>query len=463
MVKGMDRLQRQRFEHWDREHVWHAFTQMQEYEPWLIERAEGCELVDVDGRRWLDGVSSLWCNIHGHNHPVLNEALTRQLEKVAHVTSLGMGNLPAAELAYRLVALAPPGLNHVFFSGDGACAVEAALKIAFQYWQQCDPPRPEKRRFVAFDDAYHGDTLGAASVGGVARFHALFRPLLFDVLRLPVPDSYRRPPDIALSDLADYYLQRVESLLERHHQEIAAVVVEPLMQCAAGMIRHPPGFLAGLRRLTEQYEVLLIADEVAVGFGRTGTMFACQQEAVTPDILCLGKGLTAGYLPMSATMVSEPIYQTFLGDYASGRMFYHGHTYAGNPLAAAVALASLEVFRRDKVLEQLPAKCQRLARHLERIAALPLVGDVRQCGLMAGIELVRDKKTAEPFAWEERVGWQVCQLVRRRNVFLRPLGSVIVIMPPLAIRSEQIDQLMDAVYEAIAELGDRLLKTGGQT
>ncbi|GIW95221.1 MAG: adenosylmethionine-8-amino-7-oxononanoate aminotransferase [Pirellulaceae bacterium] len=447
----MGGMEFEQFARWDREHVWHAFTQMQEYEPWLIVRAEGCELIDVQGRRWLDGVSSLWCNIHGHNHPKLNRAICDQLEKVAHVTSLGMGNLPAAELAYRLVQLAPPGLEHVFFSGDGACAVEAALKIAFQYWQQCHPSRPSKTRFVAFEDAYHGDTLGAASVGGVARFHALFRPLLFEVFRLPVPDSYRRPKGMSLEEAAGWYLEQLERLLRSRHQEIAAVIIEPLMQCAAGMVRHPPGFLAAARRITQQYDVLLIADEVAVGFGRTGTMFACQQENVAPDILCLGKGLTAGYLPMSATLVTDDIYQAFLGDYGSGRMFYHGHTYAGNPLAAAVALASLEIFEEEHVLEQLPPKCRRLEEHLARIAELPVVGDVRQCGLMAGIELVKDKVTGEPFAWHERVGWQVCQRAKQRNVFLRPLGSVIVIMPPLAIRHEQIDQLMEAVYEAIEE------------
>lgn len=438
-----------RYQQWDRDHVWHAFTQMAEYEPWLIERAEGCQLIDVHGRRWLDGVSSLWCNVHGHNHPRLNEALRRQLDQVAHVTSLGMGNLPAAELAHRLAELAPAGLPHVFFSSDGASAVEAALKIAFQYWQQASPPQPRKTKFVAFEDAYHGDTLGAASVGGVERFHARFRPLLFDVIRLPVPDEYRLPEGVLAEQAALHYLSQLEKVLERQHEQIAAVIVEPLMQCAAGMIRHPPGFLRGVRELTRQYDVLMIADEIAVGFGRTGTMFACQQEEVAPDLLCVGKGLTAGYLPMSATMATTRIYQAFLGDYTSERMFYHGHTYAGNPLAAAVALASLDVFQEEQVLEHLPEKCRRLDQHLARIAQLPFVGHVRRCGLMAGVELVRNPDTKEPFPWQQRVGWQICRLVARRGVWLRPLGNVVVIMPPLAISLPQIDQLGEAVAEAI--------------
>jgi adenosylmethionine-8-amino-7-oxononanoate aminotransferase len=440
-----------RYEQWDRNHVWHAFTQMATYEPWLIVRGEGCELIDVYGRRWLDGVSSLWCNIHGHNHPRLNEALRRQLEQVAHVTSLGMGNLPAAALARRLTEIAPNGLQHVFFSSDGASAVEAALKIAFQYWQQTAPPRPAKTKFIAFEDAYHGDTLGAASVGGVERFHARFRPLLFDVIRLPVPDSSRCPPGVATTQAASYYLEMLETVLRKRHQEVAAVIVEPLMQCAAGMVRHPPGFLQGVRQLTKQFDVLLIADEIAVGFGRTGTMFACQQENVSPDILCLGKGLTAGYLPMSATLVTTAIYEAFLGEDASDRMFYHGHTYAGNPLAAAVALASLDVFHEERTLEELPPKVTRLQEHLDRIAQLPLVGDVRQCGLMAGVELVRSREPREPFSWQERAGAKVCRLVARRGVWLRPLGNVLVLMPPLAVTLKQIDQLGQAVYDAILE------------
>ncbi|MFO0867473.1 MAG: adenosylmethionine--8-amino-7-oxononanoate transaminase [Pirellulales bacterium] len=441
---------------WDREIVWHAFTQMAEYEPWVIERAAGCTLFDLQGRAYLDGVSSLWCNVHGHRHPRLDAAIVEQLGRVAHVTSLGMSNPTTIRLARRLIDLAPPGLSHVFFSDNGATAVEVALKMAFQYWQQRSQPRPRKTRYLAFDAAYHGDTLGSVSVGGVARFHALFRPLLFDVVRAPLPDTYRLPAGVTREGACEYYLNEVRELLERHHEELAAVVIEPLLQCAAGMIAHPPGFLRGVRELTRRYDVLLIADEVAVGMGRTGRMFACEHEGVSPDFLCLAKGLTGGYLPLSATLATDEIWQAFLGDYASSRTFFHGHTYGGNPLGAAVALATLDVFRDERTLDHLPPKIEQLGRHLERMAALPGVGDVRQRGLIAGIELVRDKATRAPYAWEERRGGQVCQVALTQGVWLRPLGNVVVIMPPLSVTSEELDRICHAV-----ELGIRALTAAG--
>ncbi|MGQ9604684.1 MAG: aminotransferase class III-fold pyridoxal phosphate-dependent enzyme, partial [Thermogutta sp.] len=274
---------------WDRSIYWHAFTQMAEYEPLIIERAEGCRLWDIDGREYIDGVASLWCNVHGHRHPALDAALRQQLEKVAHVTSLGCSNPTTIRLAKRLVDLAPEGLDHVFFSDSGATAVEVAIKIAFQYWRQCPDPQPGKTLYAALGDAYHGDTLGAVSVGGVDRFNAVFQPLLFEVRRLPCPDTYRTPPDVPPRDLTDFYLSQAEDLFRREGNRIAAFIVEPLMQCAAGMVAHPSGYLRGIRELTRRYQILLIADEVAVGFGRTGTMFACEQEGVSPDFLCLGK------------------------------------------------------------------------------------------------------------------------------------------------------------------------------
>jgi adenosylmethionine-8-amino-7-oxononanoate aminotransferase len=430
---------------WDREIVWHAFTQMAEYEPLVIERAEGCTLFDIDGRAYLDGVSSLWCNIHGHRHPRLDEALRRQLDRVAHVTQLGNSNPTTIELAKRLVDIAPPGLEHVFFSDDGATAVEVALKMTFQYWRQRPDPKPEKNLYVALGDAYHGDTLGSVSVGGVERFHAMFRPLLFDVLRTPAPDTYRLPEGVRAEDARAYYLATMDRLLATHHERIAAVVIEPLVQAAAGMIMHPSGYLRGLLELTRRWDVLLIADEVAVGFGRTGTMFACQQENVTPDLLCLAKGLTAGYLPLAATLATSEIWRAFLGTFAESRTFFHGHTYGGNPLGAAVALASLDVFAEEKTVERLRPKIDRLAEHLARIAKLPHVGDVRQRGLIAGIELVRDKPTKQPYAWEERRGMRVCERARADGVLLRPLGNVIVIMPPLAITLDELDRICMAV------------------
>lgn len=434
---------------WDRTVVWHAFTQMAEYEPLIIEQAEGCTLIDIEGNRYLDGVSSLWCNIHGHRHPELDEAIRRQLDRVAHVTNLGASNPTTIKLARRLVELAPAGLEHVFFSDDGATAVEVALKMAFQYWRQCPEPRPEKTWFVALSEAYHGDTLGSVSVGGVERFHAMFRPLLFKTLRVPAPDLYRRPPGVGREQALDYYLGQVEAVLAQDHPRIAALVIEPLVQAAAGMIVHPAGFLRGVRELTRRYGVLLIADEVAVGMGRTGTMFACEHEAVSPDLLCLAKGLTGGYLPLAATLATDEIWRAFLGTYAQSRTFFHGHTFGGNPLGAAVALANLDVFEKEQTLAQLPPKIARLREHLGRIAGLPHVGDVRQCGLMAGIELVRDPATKEPYPWEEKRGWRVCDHARREGVLLRPLGNVVVIMPPLAIRMEELDRVCQAVERGI--------------
>ena len=380
---------------WDREHVWHAFTQMAEYEPLLIERAEGCTLFDSTGRAYLDGVSSLWCNVHGHAHPRINAAIREQLDKVAHTTLLGASNSTTVRLARRLVELAPVGLNHVFFSSDGSSSVEVALKMAFQYWQQCENPRPAKTKYVALADAYHGDTLGSVSVGGVARFHSMFRPLLFDCLRVPAPTRYRAPVQLPAENLVAHYLQPVEQLLAKRHAEIAAFVVEPLVQAAAGMVVHPPGYLRGLRELTRRYEVLLIADEVAVGFGRTGRMFACEHEDVSPDFLCLGKGLTGGYLPMAATMATDDVWESrFLGPADAGRQFFHGHTYSGNPLAAAAALASLEGFENEQVLTAVAQTSQQLADRLERMAQHQPVGDVRPTGHMAGTELVRKRDTA---------------------------------------------------------------------
>ncbi|MGD9645209.1 MAG: adenosylmethionine--8-amino-7-oxononanoate transaminase [Pirellulales bacterium] len=445
----MSESSREQLERWDRELVWHAFTQMQEYEPLIFASGHGCTLVDIDGREYLDAVSSLWCNVHGHRHPRLDAAVREQLDRVAHTTLLGASNPTTIRLAERLVRLAPPGLGHVFFSDDGATAVEVALKMAFQYWRQLSDPRPEKSCFVALADAYHGDTIGSVSLGGVERFHAMFEPLLFDVLRAPAPNLYRRPPGVSREQALDWYLAQLEELLAAEHQRIAAVVIEPLVQAAAGMLVHPPGYLRGVRELTRRYDVLLVADEVAVGFGRTGRMFACEHEEVSPDFLCLAKGLTGGYLPMAATLATDEIWQAFLGTAAESKTFFHGHTYGGNPLAAAVALASLDVFDEERTLEQLPAKIARLGEHLARIGQGPYVGDVRQRGLMAGIELVQNRETAEPFDWQEQRGAAACRHARQRGVFARPLGNVVVVMPPLAISLDELDTICLALEAGI--------------
>jgi adenosylmethionine-8-amino-7-oxononanoate aminotransferase len=444
MSETLDELKR-----WDREIVWHAFTQMSEYEPLLIQRASGCTLVDSQGRELLDGVSSLWCNVHGHGHPRLNEAIRRQLDEVAHVTSLGMSHPATVRLAKRLVDTTPVGLEHVFFSSDGSSAIEVALKMALQFWRQCAQPQAEKSKYVAFANAYHGDTLGSVSVGGVERFHEMFRPLLFDVVRVPAPDCYRRPDGVAADQACSYYLNQLQQVLEARHQEIAALVIEPLIQGAAGMITHPPGYLRGVRELTRRYDILLVADEVAVGFGKTGRMFACEHEDVSPDLMCLGKGLTGGYLPMAATLATDRIWQAFLGDYSQSRTFFHGHTYGGNPLAAAAALASLDVFEEEQTLAGLQPKIERLGEHLQELADHPYVGDVRQRGLIAAIELVQDRATKTPFPWTEKRGIRVCDSALAQGVWLRPLGNVVVIMPPLSITLEELDRICAAAKQGI--------------
>lgn len=445
-IASLEELQR-----WDREIVWHAFTQMAEYQPFIVERAEGCTLVDIEGSEYLDGVSSLWCNVHGHRHPRLDAALREQLDKVAHVTSLGASNPTTIQLAKRLVDVTPEGLNHVFFSDSGASSVEVALKMAFQYWQQRKDPRPEKTRYLAYDCAYHGDTIGSVSVGGVARFHEMFSPLLFEVKRLSSPDTYRLPKGVTHESACEHYLAELEQTLQKHHENIAALIIEPLVQGAAGLVMQPPGYLSGVRELTRKYDVLMIADEVAVGFGRTGTMFACEQEEVAPDLLCLAKGITGGYLPLAATLATTEIWNAFLGDYTESKSFFHGHTYGGNPLGAAVALASLEVFEEEQTLENLSPKIERLAEHLDRIAEHPHVGDVRQQGLIAGIELVRDRTTKEAYPWAEKRGMRVCNHALTQGVWLRPLVNVVVIMPPLAITLEELDRICLAAEQGIQQ------------
>jgi len=439
---------------WDRDHVWHAFTQMQEYEPLLIEHGQGAWLVDTEGNRYLDGSASMWCNVHGHRHPRLDAALRAQIDRVAHTTNLGLSNPVTVALARRLVEVAPAGLEKVFFTGDGSSAIEAALKMAFQYWRQSEPPQPGRTRFIAIGEAYHGDTLGAIGVGGVDRFTAMFAPLTFDAIRIPSPGGpcpHSGRPAPAL----DEALAMLDRTLTEHRGTVAALVMEPLVQAAGGILVHPPGFLRGVRELTTRHDVLLILDEVAVGFGRTGTLFACQREGVSPDVLCLAKGLTAGYLPMAATLTTARVWNAFLGAHADRRTFFHGHTYGGNPLAAAVALESLAIFRDERVLDSLTPKIERLEQHVARLAALDHVGDTRQCGLVAGIDLVADKASRRAYAWQEQRGTRACLAARKHGAILRQLGDTVVLMPPLCITLDEIDLLA-----AAAEAGIRAATNG---
>jgi adenosylmethionine-8-amino-7-oxononanoate aminotransferase len=452
---------REQLERWDRDHVWHPFTPMGAYaaeRPLIIAGARDCFLIDLDGREYLDGVSSLWCNVHGHRVPALDQAVRTQLDAVAHSTLLGLANVASIRLARRLVELAPPGLTRVFYSDDGATAVEVALKMAFQYWRQCRNPRPEKTRFLSLQRAYHGDTLGDVSVGDLDRFHHLFAPLLFPTLHAPSPYCYRCPLGLERARCRVDCADALADLVRQHADTLAAVVVEPLVQGAAGMITAPEGYLRRVREVTRECGVLLIADEVAVGFGRTGTLFACQQEGVTPDFLCLAKGITGGYLPLAATLTTDEVYGAFLAPpddpTGAGRTFYHGHTYTGNPLGAAVALASLDLLEGPDGLPALGPKVSRLRSHLERLRELPVVGDVRQRGLMAGIELVQDRASKRPFPAGARAGSRVCRLCREQGVLLRPLGDVVVVMPPLAITLELVDRLGTVLYNAINSISE---------
>ncbi|WP_337286490.1 adenosylmethionine--8-amino-7-oxononanoate transaminase [Candidatus Methylomirabilis sp.] len=437
----------------DKRYVWHPFTQMQD---WLqerhpiIERGEGSTLIDVDGRSYLDGVSSLWVTVHGHRNAVIDRAIRTQLGKIAHTTFLGLSHPLAIDLARALVLVAPKGLTKVFYSDNGSTAVEIALKMAFQYWQQRGGTFRRKRRFIALEEAYHGDTLGAVSVGGIDLFHQLYRPLLFPIRRIPSP--YRAPWDRRrrLDPLV-----RLESILARDHDRVAGLVMEPLMQGAAGMLPSPPGFLNAVRSLCSQYNVLLIVDEVATGFGRTGTMFACEQEGVTPDLLCLAKGLTGGYLPLAATLTTQQIFDGFCAPYENKKAFFHGHSYTANPLACAAALANLQCFQRDQTLKRLQPKIALLRRELESLRSLPHVGDIRQVGFMVGIELMHDPAQGTPYPYEAKIGIRTILEARRRGLIIRPLGNVIVLMPPLSISQRDIVRMVRIVGDSIRAATER--------
>jgi adenosylmethionine---8-amino-7-oxononanoate aminotransferase len=464
---------RRHLEEADKQYVWHPFTQMQDWikeTPVIIEAGEDCFLVDVNGKRYIDGVSSLWVNIFGHRKKDIDYAITAQLGKIAHSTMLGLSSVPAIELAERLSGLVnrsilgeeersgslgqmtktelnPAGLSRIFYSDNGSTAVEVAIKMAFQYWKHKGVSG--RHSFLSLKNAYHGDTLGAVSVGGVDLFHNVFGPLLFRTFRAPSPYCYRCELGKNCADCGLACIGSMEDILREHHDVIAAVILEPLVQAAGGMIVAPPGYLSGVRTLCDKYDVLLIADEVATGFGRTGEMFACAHEDVLPDIICLSKGITGGYLPLAATLSTEKIYAAFLGDFNELKTFFHGHSYTGNPLACAAGLACLEIFEREKTLEDLVPKIRMLERWLEEVSVLPLVGNVRNMGFMAGVELVRDKHSKEPFAWEEKMGWKVACAALDMGVFIRPLGNVIVIMPPLAISSETLGQMLTVLKAAI--------------
>jgi adenosylmethionine-8-amino-7-oxononanoate aminotransferase len=435
----------------DRETIWHPFTQMADWEkdaPLIIERAEGNTLIDTDGRKYFDGVSSLWVNLFGHRREEIDAAIRSQLDRLAHSTFLGLSHVPAIELSERLLTAAPEGFSRVFYSDNGSTAMEIAIKMALQYWQQKGGGE-KKQTFMTLTEAYHGDTIGAVSAGGIDLFHKIFQPLLFTTRRIPTPHCYRCPYGMERKSCAVECATRMEEEVRRHREGLAAFIVEPLVQGAAGMLMMPEGYLARLRDVTRECGVLLICDEVATGFGRTGTMFACEQEGVAPDIMAVAKGLTGGYLPLAATLTTKEVYDAFLGRYEEFRAFFHGHSYTANPLGCAAALATLSIFETQNVLGHVAFLSGIMTEELTKLEGRRCIGDIRQKGLMVGIEIIADRETKEPFPPEKKVGQRVVRRVREKGIILRPLGDVIVLMPPLSSTEEEIRHLVGSVGWAI--------------
>ncbi len=455
MEQHRNTLDVEQLEQWDKQYLWHPFTQMKDYcdeKPLIIEKGEGSFLIDVYGNKYLDGVSSLWVTIHGHGREEINRAIINQVKEISHSTLLGLSNVPAIKLAKKLVEITPDGLDKVFYSDSGSTAVEIALKMAFQYWQHTSPFKKEKYKFISLNLAYHGDTLGAVSVGGIDTFHTLYKPLLFSTYRVPSPYCYRCGLGKSYPSCSLDCLNQAEDVMKKHQQEVAALIIEPVVQGAGGMIVSPPGYLKEIRRLCSQYNILMIADEVATGFGRTGTMFACEQEGVVPDLMCIAKGISGGYLPLAATLTSEEVYGAFLGEHRQLKTLFHGHSYTGNPLACNAALASLDIFEKDRTLEELKGKVCFLEEKLKPFLDLPHVGDVRQKGFMVGIELVKARDSKQSYPLEEKVGIRVILEARKRGLIVRPLGDVIVIMPPLNISYEHLERLVEIVFHSIKEV-----------
>ncbi|MCP3177874.1 adenosylmethionine--8-amino-7-oxononanoate transaminase [Desulfuromonas sp. KJ2020] len=437
----------------DRDHVWHPCTQQKDHEklpPIAIERAEGVYLIDKSGHRYIDAVSSWWVNLFGHNHPRLNNALKTQIDKVSHHIFAGFTHEPAVELASRLCRLAPAGLNRVFFTDNGSSAVEAALKMSFQYWQQTQ--RPQKTKFVSLTDAYHGETVGALSVSGCSLYKDIYRPILLEGFQVQGPDCFRCPYGLQRESCPAPCFEALGKLVADQHQEIAGIIVEPLLQAAAGMRIYPPSYLRQLRELCDRFEVHYIADEIATGFGRTGKMFANDHAGVSPDLLCLSKGITGGTMPLAVVLATDRMYDAFYGDYVDLKAFLHSHSYTGNPLACAVAVEVLHIFEQENILDSLAPKTALLADSQSRFEALPHVGEVRQLGMVWAAEMVQKKAGKIPYPWQERRGLEVYKCALERGVVLRPLGNVIYCMPPLTTTENELREILDVAYEAIAEV-----------
>jgi adenosylmethionine-8-amino-7-oxononanoate aminotransferase len=444
----------------DKTYLWHPFTQMKEWAgeiPVIITEGSGSFLKDISGRWYIDGISSLWVTLHGHRKHDIDNAVKDQVDKISHSTLLGLTHPPAIDLAEKLVktvnasrANSRASLAKVFYSDNGSTAVEIGIKMAFQYWQHRG--KKQKKRFISLRNAYHGDTVGAVSVGGIDIFHNLFSPLLFKTYRAPSPYCYRCEFGKKYPDCKIFCLEKMETIIKKHHAEIAGLIIEPIVQGAGGMIVSPPGYLKGVRTLCTRYRMLMIADEVATGFGRTGKLFACEHENIIPDILCLAKGITGGYLPLAATITTDSIYSAFLGEYKELKTFFHGHTYTGNQLGCAAALVNLDIFKKEKTLMKMQKNIKILERGLSKIKKFSHVGDVRQKGFMVGIELVKDKTTKKPYSLKEKTASMVCLRAREKGLLLRPLGNVLVLMPPLSISKQELQRLIQITAESIEEV-----------
>ena len=440
-------------QHWmqrDLAALWHPCTQMKDHEHWPIipiKRGEGVFLEDFEGRRYIDGISSWWVNLFGHCHPQINAALKEQLDQLEHVLLAGFSHAPAIELSERLIALAPPGLARVFYADNGSSGIEVALKMSFHYWQNQD--KPQKTKFVNLANSYHGETLAALSVGDVALYKNSYKPLLMQAITAPSPDCYHCPPGMSWHDYSLQQFQAMEQILEQQHQQIAAVIIEPLVQCAGSMRMYHPVYLSALRQACDRYQVHLIADEIAVGFGRTGTLFACEQAQITPDFLCLSKGLTGGYLPLCTVLTTGAVYDAFYHNYDQLKAFLHSHSYTGNPLACRAALATLDLFAQRDVIADNRNLAQCLAQALAPLQQHPNVAEVRQAGMIVAIELVADKASKTPFPWQQRRGLTLYHYALSQGCLLRPLGSVIYLMPPYIITPPQIEYLAEVIRRGI--------------
>ncbi len=441
-----------KFEELDKRLIWHPFTQMKDWieeTPLIIEKGKGSYLIDIHGRKYLDGISSLWVTVHGHRKKEIDAAVKKQIDKIAHSTLLGLSNVPAIILSEKLIKIAPKRLTKVFYSDSGSTAVEIALKMAFQYWQQKGIAYKNKTKFISLHNAYHGDTIGSVSVGGIDLFHQIYKPLLFDSYKIESPYCYRCSLNKTYPACNLECADNAEEMIKKYADTTAALIIEPIVQGAAGMLVSPPGYLKKIRRLCTRYNILMIADEVATGFGRTGKMFACEHEGISPDIMAVAKGITGGYLPLAATLATDEIYNAFYGEYKDLKTFFHGHTYTGNPLACAAAIANIGLFKKERTLQKLQPKIKYMTKRLKEFEILNHVGDIRQKGFMVGIELVKDKGTKEPYLLEEKIGIKVIKEARKHGLIIRPLGNVIVLMPPLSIKMEELKRLLEVVYISI--------------